>query len=164
MANKPVQQITLTFAIVFALGFLLNFVWEAVFIGVSAEGASIRADVLVKGVTQTSLTNAFIIIILYFVIVLFVRNVLWIKEINMRHTAGYTFLAIVSAAIIHYKEPFLLLSDESPAEALNLVIGIGIFPIVQLAVTGMIALVVTQHMLHLEGIFYKLDKGELIEE
>lgn len=133
---------------VFALAFLLNFAWEAVHAVLFYEA---HADFAAGFFTRMALYAAFIDALIIFGIfaagcLLFTRKGCWLEHYRGREV-GFTILAgIIIAAVIEIKA--LLLGQWQYNELMPRVFGLGLSPLVQLAVTGALSMYGTAVLLY----------------
>jgi hypothetical protein len=125
--------------LIFTISCLLNFVWEAVHSVYLFEGHDFSAARYVKMVSSASVRDALIILAMYFGVAAASRRFLW--GVGGERKWGWTFflIGLVVAAAIEYRAVYLAgtwaYNSDMPT-----IFGIGLSPLIQLSVTGILAI------------------------
>ena len=128
--------------------FLLNFIWESIHAVYLYEGhSSFAAEMYVSMVIYASSVDASLILAIYLIVAIFFQNVLWLRKISRSHLVLFSVSGIIIAAFIEYRAVFIF-DKWAYSELMPTIFGIGLSPLIQLAVTGMLAV-------YLAGIFGK---------
>ena len=127
--------------IIFVISFILNFIWENLHFPLYS-GNTIGIDNYWLLMLYASLIDAFYISIIFILIALINKNINW--KINKKNLFLFSFSLIVIAIIIETRALLTgrwLYSAKMPA-----IFGIGLSPLVQLAITGIISLLVAKKL------------------
>ncbi|MEK6936571.1 MAG: hypothetical protein AABW58_00705 [Nanoarchaeota archaeon] len=89
-------------------------------------------------ILKASVIDAFLIVFIFLLNSLYRKNFNWVKEVKRGDYLLFLFLGLIFAVIIEIKAKILNLWSYS--ESMPLVFGIGLTPLIQLAVTGAITL------------------------
>lgn len=140
------KEAGLTLASVFVIAFLLNYVWESYHSVYLYEGHDFDSEKYVRMVTYVSIVDSALILGIYLIISVLWKNVLWLQKMNRRQvwTAAAAGLAI--AAAIEYRKVFVL-KTWSYTPLMPTVFGLGVSPLFQLSVTGLVSFWLTKRML-----------------
>lgn len=152
MSNKIKEFISII-TLIFLFSYLLNFVWESyhsVFLYIGHNFESLK---YVPMIGYVSMIDGFLILGMYLGVFLLWRNPLWINGINKLQATVFVILGLVIAWWIEYKAVFLL-QRWSYNSLMPTVFGIGLSPLVQLSITGLMAIFLTQRLLYQKGVYY----------
>ncbi len=126
---------------VFLIAFLLNLLWENLHSLLYLWNIlPLKNDVYfyVYKILKASVIDAFLIVFIFLLNSLYRKNFNWVKEVKRGDYLLFLFLGLIFAVIIEIKAKILNLWSYS--ESMPLVFGIGLTPLIQLAVTGAITL------------------------
>lgn len=132
--TKRVQIIT----IFFVSAYLLNFFWETWHAVYLYQGHNFPIKKYVSMIGYVSLVDALLLIGIFAVGVLIWKNFFWFKDINKKKYWYIIASAIAIAIAIEVKGVYIF-NQWSYNELMPTVFGIGISPLLQLAVTGLIS-------------------------
>jgi hypothetical protein len=132
--KKKVAEVLLVFSL-FAISFLLNFVWESFHSAFLYEGMDFAAKKYVLMVSYVSAVDGSLILGIYLFVSFLWWDIFWLRKMNRKH--GYsTFIAgIAIAAVIEYRRVFITMSW-SYNQFMPTIFGIGLSPLFQLSITG----------------------------
>lgn len=133
--------------LVFAIGYTLNFVWESyhsVFFYTCCGEMS--APEHLKLISYVSFVDASLITGIFLVIGLF-RGFLWFKKKGKRDYIVFSVIAFFIALLIEYRGVYLL-GKWSYNSNMPLLFGFGLSPLIQLIITGIISIVVSDKLAH----------------
>ena len=143
---KPKAAITakLAFSII-TFSFLLNFVWES-FHGVFLyDMSAFSVESYVIMLARCAVVDGLLVLLIYAIVGLAWRNIFWLRSPNTQQLAFFSAVSIVTAAFIEYRALFITHAWQySPL--MPTVLGLGLSPLVQLAVTGIIAIQFTRRI------------------
>lgn len=147
--KKKVAEVILVFLFIFAISFLLNFVWESFHSAFLYEGMDFAAKKYVLMVSYVSAVDGSLILGVYLFISLLWKDIFWLRKMNRKH--GYTAFAagLVIAAITEYRRVFISMTW-SYNQLMPTIFGIGLSPLLQLSITGLIAFWLTRRIFCME--------------
>jgi len=104
-------------------------------------------------ISYVSTMDGLFILGMYLLVALLWRDAFWIRRMSQRQAFVLLGAGLVIAAVIEYKAVFL--SDKWSYNAfMPTVFGLGISPLVQLSVTGILAVWLTRRLLYQKGIYH----------
>ena len=133
--KKKVAEVVLIFLSIFAISFLLNFVWESFHSAFLYEGMDFAAKKYVSMVIYASAVDGTLILGIYLFICFLWRDIFWPRKMNRKH--GYSaFIAGLAIAVgIEYRRVFITMSWRYN-QLMPTIFGIGLSPLFQLSITG----------------------------
>jgi hypothetical protein len=149
MRSRPIE-LALIILLIFAFSFVFNFVWEAlhsVYLFEDHDFSSLR---YVMMVISASARDSLIILAMYFGVAAVSRKLLWVSRREKRWALAFVLIGLVVAAVIEYRAVYLE-SIWAYNPYMPTLFGIGVSPLVQLSVTGMLAIAITEKLLCHEG-------------
>ncbi len=132
--------------LIFIFSYLLNFVWESWHAVYLYEEHTMNARKFVFMIGYASMVDAFLILLMYFIVALLWREFFWIWKFRGEQVAVFVAAALLIAVFIEYRAVFLL-DKWRYSVLMPQIFGIGLSPLVQLAVTGLIVLWGVRQML-----------------
>ena len=127
------------FISIFIFSFLLNFVWESLHGSTLYKDHNMLAIDYVKMVSYVSFMDGLLIILIYLIISICLKNINWIKKNNMFNYASFFLIGLIIAVIIEILNVYIYNRWSYNSNMITL-FGIGISPLFQLAITGIISL------------------------
>jgi len=128
--------------VVFMLAFLLNFVWESVHAVLFYEGhAEYTAGFFTRMVLYASFVDALLILGMFCAGCLLFRTVCWLENYKGKEVLFTIILGTIIAIVIEIKA--LVLNQWTYSKLMPTIFGIGLSPLVQLAVTGSLSIFLT---------------------
>lgn len=157
MANfheRNVLKMVSALCVTFLFSFLLNFLWESLHAVYLYQSHDFNASKYVTMLLYVSLVDGLIISGLYLGVGLIWWNLLWIKNLTITRVLVFAFSGIGLAAII---EHLALFHEQKWAYKVEMptLLGIGISPLFQLSITGLMAVWLTRELLYGKGFFRK---------
>jgi hypothetical protein len=147
LSSKGLREFALTIALAFAFSYLLNFVWESVHSVWLYGGHDFGADQYVRMVCYVSVVDAFIVLGIFFFISLAWRNAFWIKRMNSMHVLVVLLIGILVSGVVEYRAVYVL-KEWQYGPNMPIILGIGLSPLIQISVTGLLALWLTGRLLY----------------
>lgn len=142
----PVQRLLFLFSSLFTLSFLTNFFWES-WHGFSLyQGQNVDAGEYVPMIMYMSLGDAVTILGMYVIMGLWAKDIEWVKDLEVRPLYRFFLLGLIVSALAEYWAVYVT-HDWSYNERMPLILGIGWSPFVQISVTGLISLWVSQRII-----------------
>jgi len=133
--------------VVFVSAFLLNFVWESVHaVLFYAEHASYVASFFTRMVLYASSIDALLILGIFCAGCLFFKGDCWLEHYRGKELLFTILLGFGIATIIEVKALFF--EQWSYTALMPTIFGIGLSPLVQLAVTGALSIVITSKLFY----------------
>jgi len=144
--DNKIKEFVYVIVSLFIFSYLLNFVWESYHSVFLYNGHNFESLRYVPMIGYVSMIDGLLILGMYVVVSLLWRNVLWIKKPNKIHNVTFVILGLIIAGWIEYRALFIL-ERWSYNQLMPTVFGIGLSPLVQLSITGILALLITKKMM-----------------
>ena len=145
MRNK-IKDFILVIVSIFIFSYLLNFLWESFHSVFLFKGHNFEAIKYVPMIGYVSIIDGLLILGIYLGVSLLWRNALWIKKPNKIHTTTFVILGLIMAGWIEYRAVFLL-DRWSYNQLMPTIFGIGLSPLIQLSITGLLAIWITKKLI-----------------
>lgn len=149
--SKSAVELGVILIAIFCFSFLLNFFWEALHAVYLYQRHDFDAANYVPMLLYVSSVDGLIVCGLYLGVSILWRNLFWIERFSKRQLLVFTAAAVAVAAITEYLSVYHYhrwsYTNEMPT-----VFGIGLSPLVQLSITGGIALWLTRELLYGKGL------------
>ncbi len=130
----------------FILAFLINFFYESLHaIYLYTCCTDLLAPAFVKLITVASVGDAMYLTIMYVIIALITRSFVWITNLRKNNLFLFSLLGLIFAIIIEIKGVYIL-NKWSYSPLMPTLFGIGLSPLVQLTLTGLITLIITRKL------------------
>ncbi len=133
--------------LIFVFSYLLNFVWESFHAVFLYEAHDFNAMKYVLMIGYVAIVDASLIVVMYAVIAILWKNFSWIKQMNKKQNYTFITIGLIIAVIIEYKGVFLQ-QKWSYSSLMPTIFGIGLSPLLQLSITGMLVLFITRGLLY----------------
>ena len=146
MQNK-IKDFMYSIVFLFIFSYLLNFFWESYHSVFLYNGHNFESLRYVPMIGYVSMIDGLLILGMYLIVSLLWRNALWIKKPNKIHTATFVILGLIIGGWIEYRAVFLL-QRWSYNSLMPTVFGIGLSPLLQLSVTGILALLISKKLVY----------------
>jgi hypothetical protein len=152
LSTRNFFEIGTVLSITFGFSFLLNFFWEALHAVFLYKSHDFEASNYIPMLLYVSLVDGLIISGLYLGVGLIWWNLFWIKNFTLMRVLAFSFGGFGVAAIIEY---LALFHEQRWAYKVEMptILGIGISPLIQLSITGLIAVWLTRELLYGKGLF-----------
>jgi len=144
--NKIKEYAFLVF-LIFIFSYLLNFVWESFHAVLLYEGHNINAAKFVLMIGYAAIADSLLILGMYGITAILWKNFLWIKQTNKKQNYAFIASGLIIAAIIEYRGVFLL-QKWSYSLLMPTIFGIGLSPLLQLSITGILAVRAARGLLY----------------
>ena len=141
------REFVLIVGLTFVFSYLLNFVWESIHSVWLYGGHNFSADQYVRMVCYVSAVDALLVLGIFFFISLAWRNAFWIKRMNSMHVLVVLLTGILVSGIVEYRAVYVL-KEWRYGPNMPIILGIGLSPLVQISMTGLLALWVTGRLLY----------------
>ncbi|MFH1311607.1 MAG: hypothetical protein ABIJ00_00095 [Candidatus Eisenbacteria bacterium] len=145
MKPRP-TEVALIVILVFALSFVFNFVWEALHSVYLFEDHDFSSERYVMMVISASARDGLIILAMYFGVSAASRKFLWVSRREMKWVLSFVLLGLIVAAVLEYRAVYLkgiwAYNFHMPT-----LLGIGVSPLVQISITGILAIGITGRLL-----------------
>ena len=133
--KKKVAEVLLVFLFIFAISFLLNFVWESFHSVFLYEGMDFAAKKYVLMVSYVSAVDGYLIFGIYLLLSFLWRDIFWLRKMNRKHGYSAFIAGLAIAAVIEYRRVFITMSWRYN-QLMPTIFGIGLSPLFQLSITG----------------------------
>lgn len=120
---------------IFAISFLLNFVWESLHSAFLYEGMDFTAKKYVLMVNYVSAVDGFLILGIYLFVSFLWMDIFWLRKINGKHWYTAFIAGLAIAAVIEYRRVFITMTWRYN-QFMPTIFGIGLSPLFQLSITG----------------------------
>ena len=139
---------------VFGFAFLLNFLWEALHAVYLYQHHDFDADTYVPMLLYVSSMDSLMISGLYLGVGLMWRDLLWIKRFQKKPVMVFLILGAAVSFVIEYRAVFVTHRWQYK-QVMPTLFGIGLSPLVQLSMTGFLAIWLTVEILYRRGLLSK---------
>jgi len=145
-------ELAVLLLMIFGFAFPLNFLWEALHAVYLYQRQDFQALTYVPMLLYVSTMDGLIIEALYLFLAAASRCLFWIIPLLKRHQLAFACGGCAVAAVIEYRAVFV---DHRWAygPAMPTVFGIGLSPLIQLGVTGLLSIWLTRAALYGKGLF-----------
>lgn len=138
--------------LIFAFSFFLNFFWEALHAVYLYQRHDFDASKYITVLLYVSLVDSLVVLGLYLGVGVMWLDLFWIKLFIKSQILVFTGIGVAVAAIIEYLSIFYYhrwkYNEEMPT-----ISGIGISPLFQVSVTGLLAVWLIRELLYGKGLF-----------
>ncbi|TKB23713.1 hypothetical protein FCL47_21220 [Desulfopila sp. IMCC35006] len=149
--GKSVLKLCVILSFLFSFSFLLNFFWEALHAVYLYQRHDLVASEYVPMVLYLSTMDSLIVLSLYIGVSLMWWNFFWLKLFSKAQIVVFSTIGILVAALIEYSSLFYyhrwLYKTEMPT-----VFGLGISPLLQLSVAGLVSVWLSKEILYGKGL------------
>jgi len=138
MHRKDIRDSVLTIAVIAVFSFLLNYVWETVHEAFLYREHSFKAEKYIMMMLHASTVDASIILGIYLGIAALWKDILWLRAMKWQQVFAACSAGIAIAAFIEYRN-VMVLKEWSYNICMPTVFGIGVSPLLQLSITGLLS-------------------------
>jgi hypothetical protein len=153
LTSKGLREYALTLALTFISSYLFNFFWESVHSVWLYGGHNFSADQYVRMICYVSGVDALLVLGIFLFISLIWRNAFWIEKMNKIHGLVILITGVVIAGIVEYRAVYVL-KEWRYGPNMPIIFGIGLSPLVQISMTGLLALWLTGRLLYRKGPYF----------
>lgn len=139
------SQLILFFIVLFVVAFVFNFVWESNHAVLLYRDHNIPSSEYLPMMWYVSVMDGLSILFLYAVVALLLKDILWMNNAKKKGLALFAGLALLLATLIEYRGVYVQ-GRWSYNELMPTIFGMGLSPFVQLAITGVVALLVARRL------------------
>lgn len=150
--KKKIKEFGMVFVSATLFSFAANFIWESLHAAFLYEGHDFNAKKYVRMVTYVSSIDSLLIAGIYLFIATAWRDLFWLREMNRRQKSAVLMVGMAVAAVIEYRKVFVLKIWEYN-QLMPTLFGIGVSPLLQLSITGMLAFWLTRRFMYRKGIY-----------
>lgn len=152
MKNK-IKEFMLVVSSIFVFTYLLNFLWESFHSVFLYKGHNFNAIKYVPMIGKVSAIDGILVLGIYCSVALLCGNFFWLRKADRKQTFTFIVLGLIIAAFIEYRGVFLL-DKWGYNLIMPTIFGIGLSPLVQLSITGILSLWTTKKLIYEKGIYY----------
>jgi len=105
----------------------------------------IDSDKYVRMMVYMSFMDAVTILAMYLVCAFFMKNILWLKEVNRKRTGIFFILGLFVAVVAEYWAVYVS-HEWHYNQYMPVIFGIGLSPLLQLSGTGLVAIWLTKRI------------------
>ena len=149
--GNSLLNVVIIIIFLFGFSFLLNFFWEALHAVYLYQHHDFDAATYVPMLLYVSSMDSLMVLGFYLGVGLMWRDLLWIKRFQKKSIVVFLILGIVVAFIIEYRA-VIYTHRWLYKEAMPTIFGVGLSPLVQLSVTGILAVWLTKEILYGKGL------------
>jgi hypothetical protein len=149
-SSNRLRELTLTVGLVFLFSYLLNFIWETYHAVLLYEGHDFNAGRYVRMINYVSFVDAFMVLGIFFFVSLLWRNLFWLKSMDALQTLLALLTGFAASGVIEYRAVYLM-NEWRYNPNMPTVLGIGLSPLIQIGITGLLALWLTRRLLYRKG-------------
>lgn len=152
--RRNIGETGLVLASVFLLSYVLNYVWESLHAVFLYEAHDFPARKYVRMVSYVSAVDGALVTGLYLFTGALWRDLRWLRSMNRRQAYALFICGMIVAAAIEYQRVYVS-KTWGYGPLMPTVFGIGISPLVQLSVTGLLAFWLTRRLLYQRGMYFR---------
>src|SRR3989338_1536389 len=146
--KKRIFKFWIAFVSVFVLAWVLNFVWEVMHGPFLYNCCVVMSpERYVVWMANVAVEDGLLILGVYLFTALAMRSLFWIEKIERKSVLIFVAAALAVAVFIEYRALFLM-DKWSYSEWMPTLFGIGVSPLVQLAVTGVVSVWVSKKIVY----------------
>ena len=145
------SELIILLAILGAFSFLFNFVWESFHAVYLYKMHDFDAATYIPMILYVSTLDALLISGMYLIVSLLWKDALWLRTFGKMQILVFLGIGLAIAAFIEYRAVFIL-KRWSYSSWMPKIFGIGLSPLFQLSITGLLALWLTKRLLYSGGI------------
>jgi len=145
--NNRFQESGLVFLSIFLFSYSFNFIWESFHSVFLYQGHNFNAIKYVPMISYVSIIDGLLILSMYIAVSILWKDLLWIKRMDRRQVYTVIVLGILIAAFIEYRALFLQ-AKWSYNPLMPTILGIGLSPLLQLSITGILVILLTRRLVY----------------
>lgn len=152
--KKNILELGIVLVVTFVFSFILNFLWESFHAVYLYEKHDIEASLYIPMLVYVSTVDSLIIIGLYMAAGIVWRKILWIKEFTLYQWLLFAASGMLIAGLIEYRAVYL---THRWAYRLDMptLFGLGLSPLIQLSLTGLLSIWLVKEILYGKGLLRK---------
>ena len=144
---KNCHRVFLVTLSIFVFAYLLNFVWESFHSFSLYQGHNIESGKYVLMINYMSIMDAVTILGIYLTIAFFEKDILWLEQLTKKRILMIIIFGLITAILAEYRAVYLT-KEWSYNAFMPVVFGIGVSPMIQLSITGWLAIWVTSRLFY----------------
>lgn len=152
--RKKIEEFGKVLVVVVVFSYATNFIWESLHAAFLYEQHDFNAKNYVRMVSYISGVDSSLILVIYFFVAAVWRELFWLRNVNLRQKIAVPVTGIMIAVGIEYRKVFMLKTWEY-SELMPTLFGIGVSPMLQLGITGILTFWMTRRLLYENGIYFK---------
>ena len=139
------RKILLALSTVFIFAYLLNYVWESFHAVFLYQDHDFRAEMYVLMLNYVAAVDSIFIVGIYVFVAAFWWDALWLKKMDIKKAGAIVATGLLVASLIEYRK-VVILKTWTYLPAMPTILGIGISPLLQLSVTGLLSIWLTRRV------------------
>jgi len=139
------RKTLLALSTVFIFAYLLNYVWESFHAVFLYQAHDFRAEMYVLMLNYVAAVDGIFIVGMYVFVAAFWWDALWLKKMDIKKAGTIVAMGLVVASLIEYRK-VVILKTWTYLPAMPTILGIGISPLLQLSVTGLLSIWLTRRV------------------
>ena len=152
--KKSLLELGIILVFTFVFAFTFNFLWESFHAVYLYQNHNIEASLYIPMLVYVSTIDSSLILGLYMFTGIVWRKILWIKEIALYQWLLFTASGILLAGLIEYRAVYLS-HRWAYMPYMPTLFGLGLSPLVQLSLTGLISIWLVKEILYGQGLLRK---------
>lgn len=144
---EKIIDVFFTLTLIFLFSFLLNYIWESVHEAFLYEDHSFNAEKYITMMLYVSTVDASVILTIYLGVSALWKDILWFQKPKRMQVYASSLAGLSVAAVIEYWN-VMVKKEWSYTPLMPTILGIGVSPLLQLSVTGLMALWLTRKVLY----------------
>jgi len=136
--------------LLFGFSFVFNFIWESLQAVYLYQGHDLDARTYVPMMVYVSSVDGLLILGMYLLVSLLLKNLSWPRNMRRRSIGLFLLLGLFTSATVEYVSVHVL-SRWAYLQTMPTLFGIGLSPLLQLDVTGLLSLWITRRILFGKG-------------
>ncbi len=144
---KPLREPVLSIGLTLVFSYLFNFVWESVHSVWLYGNHDFGAARYVRMVAYASGMDVLLVLGIFCFISLVWRDPFWIRRMNALQAVAVVLAGMFVSGIIEYRAVYVL-REWSYSPDMPLILGIGLSPLIQVGMTGLLAFRLTARLLY----------------
>jgi hypothetical protein len=131
------SHISLTLVVIFVISLLLNYIWKSAHEAFLYQGFKFKADIYILMIMEAAFVDATLVLAIYLGVAGLWRDILWVRSMKWSQLSAAFAVGLITAVAIEYRG-VLLLKEWAYLPAMPTIYGIGLAPLIQLSVPGVI--------------------------
>ena len=143
---SKINRLFLFAVVVFILSYLLNFLWESIHAKLFYTGFLLENVNYWNLMIYASTIDSLLVILMYFTTALFFKDIYWIKKTSKYKILLFITIGFLIAIYIEYLNVYILHRWEYN-ELMPTIFGIGLSPLIQLSITGLVSILLSKRII-----------------
>ena len=146
MENK-MKKFWITAGTIFVFSYLFNFIWEAYHAVFLYANHDFSASQYVMMLSYVAMVDAITILGGYFILSVVWKDFFWVKILNRKQVLVFFLSGLITATLGEYMAVYVL-NKWKYNSLMPMIFGVGLSPLIQLSMTGLLVLWLTKRLVH----------------